>query len=228
MQRRCRVQPRLPAVALRGVEQFELEPPLRQPVQRGPRRRELALAAQQHEHPASLLVLQFQRVGQLVQALAAEAGQRHQRGAAGWRAAIASGAPAAPQPRQLAERTDTVEAHRRVCAERLTPGLQRHARRIPARRIARCDDTGMGEAAFAGDAGVALVDTDLVTIGGQFVGAGDADDAGADDGNSHGASGPGRELALDAQRHVEHGVVAQCRRPHHQPDRQLVGLLAWQ
>ena len=86
-------------------------------------------------------------------------------------------------------------------AEQVAQHLARHAGRGPRRDVAGRDDAGVGEAGFRGDAAAALEDGDLVAVGGQFVGGGDADDAGADDGDAHRvrpARGRAASIASDA------------------------------
>ena len=95
-----------------------------------------------------------------------------------------AGAPPAPHPPSAAA-SAAGDAHRRMLGEEVAQHLARHAGRGPRRDVAGRDDAGIGETGLGGDAAAALEHRDLVAVGGELVGGGDADNAGADDGDAH-------------------------------------------
>ena len=151
----------------------------------------LLLAAQQHQVTLAALEFVFHARGHLVQALAAVESQALQLRAVGGVGAGIAGAQPAAHPAQVGHGQRPRHAHRGVARQQVADDLARHARRGPGRDVAGRQHAGVGKAGALGHAGVALEYGDLVAIKGQFVRGSDADDAGAEDGDVHGAAGRG-------------------------------------
>ena len=193
-QRRGGVQRGLDGAGLRAVDFMKHHAGLAQHGQAGLRHLALALAAQQHHVAGAALERVVHALGHLVQALAAVEGQALQERAVGGVGVGPAGAQPARHPVQVGAGQRPRHAHRGVARQQVAQHLGRHAWRGQRRDVARGQHAGVGKAGALGHAGMALEDSDLVAVGGQFVRGGDADDAGAEDGDVHGcrAVGAGR------------------------------------
>jgi hypothetical protein len=179
------VQRGLDPAGARGVDDFVRHTQRAQQRQPGLRLRQFGFAAQQDHIARHLFVLQMQVAREFQRALAAEARQIVHGPAVGLMDLRAAGAPPLPQPGQVGQHTGAAEADRRMPAQQVADDLGGHAGRGPGRDVAGGDHTGVGEAGFFGHAAAALIHRDLVTLGRELVGRGDANDARTDDSDSH-------------------------------------------
>ena len=91
--------------------------------------------------------------------------------------------------------------------------LQRHARRGPRRHVAWRDQAGVGEAGLLGDRAAALEHRDVVAFGAELVGRRDADDARADDRDTHHRRT--RATSADSTARPTSSTVSSCRARFH-------------
>ena len=184
-QRRVRVQRRFELARLVGADFMKRHAQLAQ--QRQARLHQVLVlgAAQQHHVAGGAVEVVGHARGHLVQAVAAVEGQTlHARAVGGVAGRLAGGVPAA-HPGHVGRRQRPAHAHRGVARQQVAQYLDRHAGRGPRRDVAGRHHASVGEAGALGHAGMALEHRHLMAVGGQFVGRGHADDAGAQDGDVH-------------------------------------------
>lgn len=137
-----------------GAELAQGDAGVAQPLQGRLHALAVLVAARQQQDPIAAFVVEFQPGREAVQAFATVAGQALQPRLVGRLGLRRAGAPALPQPGQLADRQRQAQPDRGGGPGREQLGAQQ---------------AGVGKAGFLGGGAVALEHADLVAVGGQFI-----------------------------------------------------------